>query len=411
MDNGLEILRERGFVKQCTDEEGLSKALSSGSVIYYCGFDPTAESLHVGNLLTVMANAHLQRAGHKPLTLVGGGTAMVGDPSGKTELRKMLTREQIEKNARSVLSQLQRYLTLDGKAGIPVNNSDWLLDLKYIGFLRDIGRHFRVNEMLRSEAYRMRLEREEGLSFIEFNYQLLQAYDYLVLSRKYGCTLQIGGDDQWGNMLAGVDLVRRLDGKEVFALTMPLLTTSSGEKMGKTARGALWLDAARVSPYEYYQFWINTDDRDVERFLALYTFLPMDEVRALGALRDADIRTAKETLAFEATVISHGAEEAQQARQASRAAFGGDSGDVSAMPSSTVEAARLEAGIAILDLLVETGLTNSRGAARRLIQGGGAYVGGVQVTDADMVVGSESVEDGAVMLRFGKKKYHRLVVS
>jgi len=336
---------------------------------------------------------------------------MVGDPSGKTELRKMLTWEQIEKNARGVLSQLQRYLTLDGKAGIPVNNSDWLLDLKYIEFLRDIGRHFRVNEMLRSEAYRMRLEREEGLSFIEFNYQLLQAYDYLVLSRKYGCTLQIGGDDQWGNMLAGVDLVRRLDGKEVFALTMPLLTTSNGEKMGKTARGALWLDAAKVSPYEYYQFWINTDDRDVERFLALYTFLPMDEVRGLGALRDAEIRTAKETLAFEATVITHGAEEAEQARQASRAAFGGDDGDVSAMPSSTVEAARLQAGIPILDLLVETGLTNSRGAARRLIQGGGAYVGGVQVTDADMVVGSESLEDGAVMLRFGKKKYHRLVVS
>lgn len=411
MDNVLETLRERGFVKQCTDEEGLARALSNGTVVYYCGFDPTAESLHVGNLLTIMANAHLQRAGHKPIALVGGGTAMVGDPSGKTEMRKMLTREQIEHNASSVHAQLSRYLKLDGTSGIPVNNSDWLLDLKYIEFLRDIGRHFRVNEMLRSEAYRMRLEREEGLSFIEFNYQLLQAYDYLVLSREHGCTLQIGGDDQWGNILAGVDLVRRLDGREVFAFTIPLLTTSSGEKMGKTARGAVWLDAEKLSPYEFYQFWINTDDRDVERFLALFTFLPMDEVRRLGALRDADIREAKETLAFEATKISHGEDEAVQAREASRAAFGGDGGDIGAVPTTSISAARLSEGIPVLDLLVETGLTDSKGAARRLIRGGGAYVGGQQVRDEDMLVRDEMAEDGALMLRLGKKRHHRLVIE
>lgn len=411
MENVLDTLRERGFIKQCTDEEGLHKLLSNTRLTFYCGFDPTASSLHGGSLLPIMAMAHFQRAGHRAVALVGGGTAMVGDPSGKSEMRQMLSREEIAVNARGILEQIRRYLVLDDAAGVFVNNADWLLDVNYIEFLRDIGRHFRVNEMMRAEAYRQRLEREEGLSFIEFNYQILQAYDFLVLYRRLGCALQLGGDDQWSNILAGSDLIRRMEGGEAFGLTFPLLTTARGEKMGKTAGGAVWLDAGRTSPYEFYQYWINTDDRDVERFLALFTFMPMDEVRRLGALRDAEIRAAKEALAFEVTLLAHGRVEAEQARLASRAAFGGDGDDLSAVPATAIEARRLEEGIPVVDLFVETGLTDSRSAARRLIQGGGAYIGGRQIVDANQVVGMESVEDGEMMLRFGKKKYHRVTLG
>ncbi len=411
MDNVLQALRERGFVRQCTDEEALSQRLTSGSVVYYCGFDATATSLHCGSLMPIMAMAHLQRAGHTPIAIIGGGTTMVGDPSGKTEMRKMLTPAEIEANGRGILGQLQRYLDLDGRRGLFLNNAEWLLPLKYIDFLREIGRHFRVNEMLRSEAYRLRLEREDGLSFIEFNYQILQAYDFLTLARERDCVLQIGGDDQWGNIVAGVDLARRLAGKDVYGLTFPLLTTARGEKMGKTHKGAIWLDAGRTTPYEFYQYWINTDDKDVERFLAYFTFLPMDEVKRLGALEGADLRTAKEVLAFEVTKLAHGEAEAEGARTASRAAFGGGESDVSAIPATTIEAARLGQGITVVDLFVEVGLTSSRGASRRLIAQGGAYVNDVQVTDSDAMVGSSDVQDGAVMLRFGKKKYHRVVVA
>jgi len=411
LDNVLQALRERGFVRQCTDEEALSQRLTSGSVVYYCGFDATATSLHCGSLMPIMAMAHLQRAGHTPIAIIGGGTTMVGDPSGKTEMRKMLTPAEIEANGRGILGQLQRYLDLDGRRGLFLNNAEWLLPLKYIDFLREIGRHFRVNEMLRSEAYRLRLEREDGLSFIEFNYQILQAYDFLTLARERDCVLQIGGDDQWGNIVAGVDLARRLAGKDVYGLTFPLLTTARGEKMGKTHKGAIWLDAGRTTPYEFYQYWINTDDKDVERFLAYFTFLPMDEVKRLGALEGADLRTAKEVLAFEVTKLAHGEAEAEGARTASRAAFGGGESDVSAIPATTIEAARLGQGITVVDLFVEVGLTSSRGASRRLIAQGGAYVNDVQVTDSDAMVGSSDVQDGAVMLRFGKKKYHRVVVA
>ena len=408
--NVFDTLTERGFIAQTADASATRELLGKQAITFYIGFDPTASSLHCGSLVPIMAMAHLQRAGHKPLGLVGGGTAMVGDPSGKTEMRQMLSLEDIRANGEGLLVQLQRYLTLDGKAGLSANNADWLLELKYIEFLRDIGRYFRVNEMVRAEAYRARLEREEGLSFIEFNYQLLQAYDYLKLFEQHQCVLQMGGDDQWSNILAGIDLIRRKHAKQAHCITFPLLTTARGEKMGKTAQGAIWLDAARTSAYDFYQYWINTDDRDVKRFLALFTFLPMDDVTRLGSAIGADLNASKEVLAFEATSLCHGAAAANEARAAARAAFGGG-GDLGAVPSTTVDGARLNAGIGVLDLFVECGLTTSKGEARRLVQQGGAYVNDAVVSDDTRKIGVADLKDGAVMLRSGKKKYHRVVRS
>ena len=406
--NVFDTLTERGFVAQSADAAATRDLLEKQKITFYIGFDPTASSLHCGSLVPIMAMAHLQRAGHKPLGLVGGGTAMVGDPSGKTEMRQMLSLEAIQANGAGLLAQLQRYLKLDGAAGLSANNADWLLGLKYIEFLRDIGRYFRVNEMVRAEAYRARLEREEGLSFIEFNYQLLQAYDYLQLFEQHQCVLQMGGDDQWSNILAGIDLIRRKHAKQAHCITFPLLTTARGEKMGKTAQGAIWLDAARTSPYDFYQYWINTDDRDVKRFLALFTFLPMDEVTRLGAAAGAELNASKEVLAFEATSLCHGAAAANEARAAAHAAFGGG-GDLSAMPSTTVDSARLAAGISVLDLFVECGLTASKGEARRLVQQGGAYVNDTVVTEDARKVNAADMQDGTIMLRAGKKKYHRVI--
>jgi tyrosyl-tRNA synthetase len=413
VEDALQILSERGFIQQCTDREGLQKLVREQSVTFYNGFDPTAESLHVGHLLPIMAMAHLQRAGHRPLALVGGGTALVGDPSGKTEMRQLLSPEEIARNLRGIREQFGRYLDLGEGGARLVDNAEWLMDLRYIDFLRDIGRYFRVNEMIRAEAYRMRLEREEGLSFIEFNYQLLQAYDFLVLFRREGCLLQTGGDDQWSNILAGADLIRRVEAKTAYGLTYPLLTTARGEKMGKTAAGAVWLAAERTSPYEYYQYWINCDDRDVRRFLALFTFLPIEEVARLGAREGADLREAKEALAFEATKLTHGAGEAEKARAASRAAFGrgGEAEELAAVPTSSLSAQRLAEGIPVVDLFCEAGLTPGRNAARRLIQQGGAYVNGRAVTDTEKRVGAEAVKEGAIMLRSGKKRYHRVLIE
>jgi len=408
--NAFDILRERGFVAQVTDEPAVRALLGAGPVTFYIGFDPTASSLHCGSLVPIMAMAHLQRAGHTPLGLIGGGTAMVGDPSGKTEMRKMLDFDAISANGLGILGQLRRYLNLDGAAGLSANNADWLLKLNYIEFLRDIGRYFRVNEMVRAEAYRARLEREEGLSFIEFNYQLLQAYDYLSLFERHGCMLQMGGDDQWSNILAGTDLIRRKHGKQAFCITFPLLTTARGEKMGKTATGAVWLDAERTTPYEFYQYWINTDDRDVRRFLALFTFLPMDEVDRLGSAEGVALNAAKARLAFEATLLCHGESAALGARAASLAAFGAG-GDFNAIPSTRVGPARLSAGIALVDLLVETGLAASKGEARRLMQQGGAHVNDVSVHDIQARVGPADIRDGALLLRAGKKKVHRVILS
>ena len=423
MHTVFEALKERGFIKQSTNAEQIATLLTEEQVTYYVGFDPTAPSLHVGSLVPIMAMAHLQRAGHTPIAIIGGGTTMIGDPTDKTEMRPMLSEAQISANGTSILAQLQRYLNLSNgttdreksqpapKVGRFLNNADWLLKVNYIEFLRDIGKHFRVNEMIKAEGYRQRLERELGLSFLEFNYQLLQAYDYLCLFQEYGCRLQLGGDDQWGNILAGVDLVRRIEGERVHAVTFPLLTTASGAKMGKTAGGAVWLDAERTSPYEFYQYWINVDDRDVSRFLAYFTFLPMDDIRRLGSLADEAIREAKEVLAYEVTQLAHGKAEADKAQAASRAAFGGGNLNEAEMPTSVIPLERLDGGISIMALFHEVGLANSRSEARRLIQQGGAYINEKQYRAIDMVVGTDLLEENALLLRAGKKRYHRIVLE
>jgi len=409
MENVFDVLRARGFVQQVTHPDILRQRLDTECLTFYIGYDPTARSLHIGSLLTIMAMAHLQRAGHRPLVIVGGGTAMIGDPSGRTEMRQMLSQDTIAQNVQALRAQLQRYLALEGDNGaIIVNNADWLAELKYIDFLRDIGRHFSVNRMLTFEAYKQRLE--TGLSFLEFNYQLLQAYDFLVLFQRYGCVLQIGGDDQWGNLVAGADLIRRVTDGEAFAMTFPLLATASGQKMGKTAAGAIWLDAELTSPYAFYQFWINVDDRDVQRFLKYYTFLPLEEIARLSALQGAELRQAKEVLAFEVTKLTHGADEARKARDAAHALFEG-TGELVGVPETAMPQVRLAAGVPVVDLLVETGLAVSKSAARRLIQQGGASLNGTRLAQLEAVVTSADLHDGALLLRAGKKHYHRVVVQ
>jgi tyrosyl-tRNA synthetase len=414
--NVYDELKTRGFVAQVSDETALRKALGEKRVTFYIGFDSTATSLHAGSLVPIMAMVHLRRAGHRAIAVVGGGTTMVGDPSGREEIRRMLDEATIRAQGKAIHAQLDRYLHFDGKDAVAVDNADWLLPLKYIPFLRDIGRHFSVNRMLAAEAYKQRLEK--GLSFIEFNYQLLQAYDYLILYRKYGCTLQMGGDDQWGNILAGVDLIRRVEGAAAEALTFPLLTTSSGAKMGKTAKGAVWLDAELVSPYDFYQYWVNCDDRDVVRFLRIYTLLPLDEIRRFEGLKDSEINEAKRILAFEATKITHGEEEATKAQKASAAAFKGSitatsgvNGDLTKLPTTAVARARLEAGISPAELFAEVGLTPSRGEAKRLIKQGGLYVNDETISSLERLLTVKDVGPEGMLLRAGKKKIHRVIVG
>ena len=429
--NVYDELKERGFVAQVSDENALRKILGRKTATFYVGYDSTAPSLHAGSLVPIMAMVHLRRAGHRALAVVGGGTTMVGDPSGKTEMRQMLDEATIRGYGRSIHAQLDRYLHFDGQGALAVDNADWLLPLNYVAFLRDIGRHFSVNRMLAAEAYKLRLEK--GLSFIEFNYQLLQAYDYLQLYRTYGCTLQMGGDDQWGNILAGVDLIRRVDEARVEALTFPLLTTSSGAKMGKTAQGAVWLDPALFSPYDFYQYWVNCDDRDVGRFLKIFTLLPLDEVRRLETLKDNGINEAKRILAFEATKITHGEVEAENARKATAAAFGRTvaitgisatgavgtvdatssiTGDITVLPTTAVPRARLEAGISPAELFTEVGLTPSRREAKRLVEQGGLYVNDERIDTVERLLTIKDLgADGGMLLKAGKKKIHRVVAG
>jgi tyrosyl-tRNA synthetase len=411
--NLYDILKERGFIAQASDEADVRKMLGGAPITYYIGYDSSTTSLHAGSLVPIMAMKHLQQAGHRPIVIVGGGTTMVGDPSGRTEMRKMLSEEAIRANGRAIHAQLDRYLHFDGKDSLALDNADWLLPLGYVQFLREIGRHFSVNRMLAAEAYKQRLEK--GLSFIEFNYQLLQAYDYLFLYQNYGCTLQMGGDDQWGNILAGVDLIRRVEGVKTEALTFPLLITASGAKMGKTASGAIWLDADLLSPYDFYQYWVNCDDRDVGRFLRLFTFLPMEEIKRLESLEGSDIRQAKRVLALEATRITHGEKEAQEAQAAAVAAFGSgkekSEQDMEAMPTTFISSARLTEGISPMEIFAEVGLTNSRGEARRLIKQGGLYVNDQRVVSLDDVLNEKSLTPDGILLRAGKKKYHRLLVE
>ncbi len=410
-ENVFDVLNERGFVAQVSDEEAVRQMLDEEPITFYIGFDSTATSLHAGSLVPIMAMMHLQRAGHRPIAIVGSGTTMVGDPSGRTELRQMLDEQTIRAYGRAIHGQMNRYLHFDQGKALALDNADWLLALNYIQFLRDIGVHFSVNRMLAAEAYKQRLEK--GLSFIEFNYQLLQAFDYLTLYREHGCTLQMGGDDQWGNILAGVDLIRRVERAEVQAMTFPLLTTASGAKMGKTAAGAVWLDADLLSPYDYYQYWINCDDRDVEKFLMMFTFLPMKKIRRLGALQGSEIRQAKRILAYEATRITHGDEAALEAETATSAVFGaaGAGADFGAVPTTVVPTSRLKAGVSPLDLFAEVGLTRSKSEARRLLQQGGMYINDVRVESLEFTLGAADVTSDGILLRAGKKKYHRILVE
>jgi tyrosyl-tRNA synthetase len=417
-DSVYDELKQRGFVAQVSDEDAVRKMLDAERVTFYVGFDSTATSLHAGSLVPIMAMVHLRRAGHRAIAVVGSGTTMVGDPSGKTEMRQMLDEATIRAQGQAILIQLSRYLHFDGSSAIAVDNADWLMPLHYVAFLRDIGRHFSVNRMLAAEAYKLRLEK--GLTFIEFNYQLLQAFDYLTLFREYHCTLQMGGDDQWGNILAGVDLIRRVEGGTAEALTFPLLTTASGAKMGKTAQGAIWLDGSLCSPYEFYQYWVDCDDRDVGRFLRIFTLLPLDEIRRLEALKDSGLNEAKRILAFEATKITHGELEAEKARQAAAAAFGGKTaggdaaapGDITVLPTTAVPRSRLEAGIAPAGLFTEVGLTPSRKEAKRMIEQGGLYVNDERIDSVERLLTLKDLgPDGGLLLKAGKKKVHRIVVG
>ena len=373
MQNVMDTLRARGFIKQTVYEEELYEKLGSESVPFYIGFDPTADSLHVGHFLTLIAMRHMQDAGHRPIILIGGGTGMIGDPSGRTDMRSMMTRETVEYHVECFKKQMARFIRFEGENGaIVVNNADWLLNLNYVDFLRDVGVYFSVNKMLTAECYRSRMEK--GLTFLEFNYMLMQAYDFLVLNRKYGCLLQMGGDDQWSNIVAGADLIRRKEHKAAFAMTFTLLTTSEGKKMGKTQKGAVWLDENKTSPYEFYQYWRNTDDADVEKCLKLLTFLPLDEITSLCEHRDERINHAKEVLAYELTKLVHGEEKAKGAQEQARAAFGGEG----EMPEKKVPADTAT----VLQALIATGLCKSNGEARRLVEQGGVSVNGEKVTDA-----------------------------
>lgn len=404
----LDVLKERGFLAQITFEEDLRKRLENEKMTIYVGVDPTADSLHVGHIIPVMAMAHLQKAGHRPLVLCGGGTAMVGDPSGKTDMRQMMSKETIAGNIEHIKDQLARFLDFgEGKAKM-VNNADWLLDLNYIDFLREIGAHFSVNRMLTAEAYKQRMER--GLTFLEFNYMIMQAYDFLHLFKTEGCRLQIGGDDQWSNILAGADLIRRKEQEEAYALTCNLIMTHDGQKMGKTVAGALWLDAQKVSPYEFYQYWRNVADQDVQKFLGLLTFLPMDEVRRLGALEGAEINHAKEVLAFEVTQLIHGNQAANEAQEASRALFSGGQ-NMQNIPTVQITPAQLEEDSRLVNVLVLSGLCKSKGEARKMIDAGAVTVEDVKISNLDYRIEPEDIPKEGLLIRRGKKNYCRVILA
>ncbi len=408
MRNVYDVLSERGLIAQVTHEEEIRELLGKEKVTFYIGFDPTADSLHVGHFLQMVVMRHMQMAGHRPIALVGGGTGHIGDPSGRTDMRQMMTKETIDHNCEKFKEQLSRVIDFtDGKA-IMVNNADWLLDLNYVEFLRDIGSCFSVNKMLAAECFKQRLEK--GLSFLEFNYMLMQSYDFLMLSREYDCKIELGGDDQWSNILGGIDLCRRKDQKQVYGMTFTLLTNSEGKKMGKTQSGALWLDANKTSPYDFYQYWRNVDDADVINCLKLITFVPMEEIRELEKLEGAELNQAKKLLAYEVTKMVHGEEEATRVKEAAEAVFGGGMSSAN-MPSSEIAAADVAQGINILDLMVTCGLAPSKGEGRRLVQQGGVSLNGEKVTAIDYTVGEGDFTDGEAIIKKGKKVFHRVVIK
>lgn len=407
--NVYDILQERGFIEQCTHENEVRELLGKESVTFYIGFDATADSLTAGHFLTVMAMMHMQRAGHRPIALLGGGTTMIGDPSGKSDMRTLMTRETIDYNANRFKEQLSKFIDFSGDRAIIANNADWLLDLNYVEFLREIGIHFSVNKMLAADAYKQRMEK--GLTFFEFNYMLMQSYDFWKLNKLYDCSLQLGGNDQWSNIISGVDLIRRKEQKPAFGLTFKLLTTSEGIKMGKTMKGALWLDPVKTSPYEFYQYWRNIEDVKVEECLGLLTFLPMDEVKRLGALKDAEINYAKEVLAFEITKIVHGEDEATKAQEAAKALFSGGAKSED-IPTTAYPATSFSEGIDLITLMCDAKLAISRSDARRTIQQGGVTVNDEKVDNFDLVLTDKHFDlDGAILVKKGKKSYHRFIAE
>ena len=400
MSKVYEELMERGYIEQITHEE-IKDVLDNNQIPFYIGFDPTADSLHVGHFVSMMVASHMQKAGHKPIILIGGGTATIGDPSGKTDMRRMMSREEINHNVECFKKQLSKFISFEGDNGaIIVNNADWLLKLNFVEFMRDIGSLFSVNKMLAAECYKQRMER--GLTFFELGYMLMQSYDFLHLYNTYGCKLQMGGNDQWSNILGGVDLIRRIGHSDSYGLTFKLLTTKEGKKMGKTEKGALWLDANKTSPYEFYQYWRNIDDADVKKVLSLLTFLPMEEVNRLSSLKNEQINEAKKVAAFEITKLIHGEEEAKKAEEAAKALFEGQ-GSLENMPTSKVDA-----NISILDAIITAGMAPSKGQARTLINQGGITLNDEKISDVNYVLSDKDFKEGYAILRKGKKVYHKL---
>ncbi|HEY8443238.1 MAG TPA: tyrosine--tRNA ligase [Clostridia bacterium] len=403
MANVMDILRERGYIKQVIYEDELYKKLEQEQVVFYIGFDPTADSLHIGHYIPIMAMAHMQRAGHKPIALIGGGTAMIGDPSGRSDLRAMMTKETIEYNSNKFKTQMQRFINFEGEnKALLLNNADWLLNLNYIEFIRDIGAHFSVNKMLTAECFKIRME--TGLTFLEFNYMPMQAYDFLVLNKKYNCSLQLGGNDQWSNMLAGVDLIRRKEQKDAYCMTFTLLETSEGKKMGKTAKGALWLDKEKTSPYDFYQYFRNVEDQKVKECLCLLTFMDMAEINELTKYQDERINAAKERLAYEVTCLVHGKEEADKAREMALAAFGGASDN---LPTQTIKA---NINMPVVDIMVLAKIADSKSQARRLIEGGGVSVNDAKVEAVEDLL-SKYTSSKEFVLHKGKKVHLKVILD
>lgn len=402
--NVFDVLQERGLIKQTTHEDEIRELLGKEQVTFYIGFDPTADSLHVGHFMQIIVMMYMQKYGHKPIVLIGGGTTMVGDPSGRTDMRQMITKEAILENGNKFKKTFGKFIDFSEGKAIIDNNADWLLDLNYVDFIRTIGRHFSVNRMLTAECFKQRLE--TGLSFLEFNYMLMQSYDFLELHRRYNCKMQFGGDDQWSNILGGVDLVRREMGDQVYGMTFALLTTSEGKKMGKTQKGALWLDPAKTTPYEFYQYWRNVEDADVRTCLSMLTFLPMDEVERLSSLKDAEINKAKEVLAFEVTKLVHNEEEAQKAQDAARALFSGG-GNMDDVPKTQMAASEFDGeGMGIVTLIAELKLVGSKGDGFRTIEQGGLSIDDVKVTDTKLMVTKDMFKDGKILIKKGKKTFH-----
>jgi len=404
----FEELEQRGLLAQCTNTEKVREMLNNDKVTFYIGFDPTADSLHVGHFLQMVVMAHMQKAGHHPIALFGGGTAMVGDPSGRTDMRSMMTVETIQHNVDCFVKQFGRFIDFSDNKATMVNNADWLLNLNYVEFLRDVGVHFSVNRMLTAECFKSRLER--GLSFLEFNYMLMQSYDFLMLNKKHNCVLELGGDDQWSNILGGIDLVRRTEGKEVYGMTFTLLTTSAGIKMGKTQKGAVWLDPEKTTPFEFYQYWRNIDDADVIRVMKMLTFIPLEQIAQYEKAEGSELNEVKKILAHELTKMVHGEDKANEAKAAADALFGG-SGDNENMPSTEISKADFADGMGILDIMVTAKLAPSKGEARRLVQQGGVSVDGNKVTDANFMLTTADFNDSQIIIKKGKKVFHKIIIG